>query len=55
MNDLAILQTLVPINALAPANFQELAAAAVITTAVTGEVLFKHGANDNHTIYLLAG
>ncbi len=55
MNDLTILQTLVPINALAPANFQELAAAAVITTAAKGEVLFKHGANDNDTIYLLEG
>ena len=55
MNDSAILQTLVPINALTPANYQELVAAAQIATAPKGEVLFKHGATDNDAIYLLEG
>ncbi len=50
-----ILRKLVPINSLAGANFQELAAAVVIETRPKGEVLFKCGAVDNQAIYLLKG
>lgn len=50
-----ILKKLVPINSLSGTNFQELANAAVIDTRPKGQVLFKCGAVDNQTIYLLKG
>jgi CRP-like cAMP-binding protein len=46
---------LVPINSLSGTNFQELADAAVIETRPKGQVLFKCGAVDNQTVYLLKG
>ena len=55
MADAEILKKLVPINSLSGANFQELADAVVIETRPKGEVLFKCGAVDNQTIYLLEG
>jgi CRP-like cAMP-binding protein len=50
-----ILKKLVPINSLSGAHFQELADAVVIETRPKGQVLFKCGATDNQTIYLLKG
>ncbi|MFQ5995496.1 MAG: cyclic nucleotide-binding domain-containing protein [Acidiferrobacterales bacterium] len=55
MTDRSILKTLVPINTLASAHYEELAAEASISNVPKGKVLFKHGATDNDTIYLLSG
>jgi CRP-like cAMP-binding protein len=49
------LQDLIPINSLAPAHFQELVSTAVIANAAKGDTLFRHGATDNNTVYVLAG
>lgn len=50
-----VLKKFVPINSLAPANFRELAATAVIEKHPKGQVLFRCGTTDNQTIYLLKG
>ncbi len=55
MSDLDILQELVPINALNQVNYQDLVAAAAVEEVPRGQVLFKHGATDNQTVYLLRG
>lgn len=55
MNDLAILQTLVPVNSLAPTAYEELTAAIAIRNVPKGKILFKQGATDNDTVYLLKG
>ncbi|MFQ6021187.1 MAG: cyclic nucleotide-binding domain-containing protein [Acidiferrobacterales bacterium] len=55
MVDLDTLQTLVPINSMDPANYEELAAAMAVEEVPPDEVLFKHGATDNETVYLLRG
>ncbi|MFQ5935565.1 MAG: cyclic nucleotide-binding domain-containing protein [Acidiferrobacterales bacterium] len=55
MTDLSVLQNLVPINSLASDHLQELAEAVVFENISKGQVLFKHGAMDNDTFYVLDG
>lgn len=56
MTDLAAaLKQLIPINSLAPDHYRELAAAMQIEKLSKGHTLFKHGAKDNDTIYVLRG
>lgn len=55
MTDPAVLRTLVPINSLAPNHFQELAEAVTFEKKPKGSVLFKLGATDNDTLYVLQG
>jgi CRP-like cAMP-binding protein len=55
MTDPAVLRTLVPINSLAAAHFQELAEAVTFEKKSKGLVLFKLGATDNETFYVLEG
>jgi len=49
------LKDLIPINSLAPDNFDELAAATRIEQVSAGTILFKQGDTDNQAIYLLDG
>lgn len=49
------LKDLIPINALAPDNFNELAAATRIEQVTANTVLFNQGDTDNQAIYLLEG
>ena len=53
--DKNFLKTLIPINSLAPENFRELAAKAVIENLPVGSQLFKQGDRDNHSISVDAG
>lgn len=55
MLDPTIVRTLVPINSLAPAHYEELAPAVVIETIPKGQILFEQGATDNDTLYVLKG
>ena len=55
MNERDILQTLVPLNALAPSHFDELAAGTPIEHVRPRGKLFNQGDNDGQAIYLLAG
>lgn len=55
MTNLAILKNLVPINSLAPDHYRELMAAVKLEELSKGQTLFKHGARDNDTLYLLRG
>ena len=55
MTDPSILRTLVPINSLSAAHFQELAGAVTFEEKPRGLVLFKLGATDNDTLYVLQG
>ncbi|MEE8482162.1 MAG: cyclic nucleotide-binding domain-containing protein [Acidiferrobacterales bacterium] len=49
------LKNLIPINALAPGNFDELVAATRIEQISAKTVLFKQGDTDNQAIYVLTG
>lgn len=49
------LKNLIPIDALAPDNFDELVAATRIEQVSAKTVLFKQGDTDNQAIYLLSG
>jgi len=53
--DSNVLRTLVPPNALNAENFQELASKAVVESMKAGGTLFKAGASDRETVYLLSG
>jgi CRP-like cAMP-binding protein len=55
MTDFDVLRTLVPINSLAPAHFQELLESVTFEKKPKGQVLFKLGATDNETLYVLEG
>lgn len=55
MTAMDALKNLVPINALAPGNFEELAAATRIEQVAAKTVLFKQGDTDTQAIYLLSG
>ncbi len=56
MTDLAAaLKQLIPINSLAPDHYRELVAAVQVERLSKGHTLFKHGAKDNDTIYVLRG
>ena len=53
--DKRLLKALVPINALAPQHFNEIADKIIVEDLPAGRVIFKEGELDNRTIYLLAG
>ncbi len=53
--DKRLLKGLVPINALAPQHFNEIADKIIIEDLPAGRVIFKEGERDNRTVYLLAG
>lgn len=53
--DKRLLKGLVPINALAPPHFNEIADKISIEDLPAGRVIFKEGERDNRTVYLLAG
>ena len=49
------LQTLVPLNALTPDNFEALLNDVHVLKVPAGKTIFKAGSNDNRNVYLLAG
>jgi CRP-like cAMP-binding protein len=49
------LQSLIPLNTLAPENFRELAVATAIEKVAVKTEIFKEGDTDNQAIYLLEG
>lgn len=53
--DKRLLKALVPINALAPQHFNEIADKIIVEDLPAGRVIFKEGERDNRTVYLLAG
>ena len=53
--DKRLLKGLVPINALAPQHFNEIADKIIVEDLPAGRVIFKEGERDNRTVYLLAG
>jgi CRP-like cAMP-binding protein len=55
MSDPGVVRTLVPINSLAPAHYEELAPSVVIEKIPKGQTLFRQGATDNETLYVLKG
>lgn len=55
MLDSSVARALVPINSLTPAHYEELAPAVVIEKIPKGQMLFKQGATDNETLYVLKG
>ncbi len=55
MTDPAVLRTLVPINSLAATHFEELVEAVAFEEEPKGIVLFKLGARDNDTLYVIQG
>ena len=48
-------RALVPINSLAQPHYEELASAVVVEKIPKGQTLFKQGATDNETLYVLEG
>ncbi len=55
MDDTELLQSLIPINALRPQNFQQLMARTRIVQVPAKQTLFKRGDSDPDTLYLLEG
>jgi CRP-like cAMP-binding protein len=55
MTERDILQTLVPLNALSPSHFEELAVGTLVERVKPRDKLFSTGDTDGQAIYLLAG
>ena len=53
--DRKILQELVPLNALSPERFKEVSEKILVEEVKSGRYLFRKGARDNQSIYLLEG